>query len=235
MMKMVQNKTKVKKAMIMAAGVGSRLEPLTLDLPKPLVPIANIPVMDLILQKLKLAGVEEVIANVHYLADKIIDHYNHVDILPISFLKEKTLSGTSGGVKKCQNFFNKGEDFVVLSADGVFDLDLQEVINAHQSSGSIATIVVKKVDKKEVYKYGVILKDENGYVKDFQEKPKVEDAISNLVNTGIYVFKYDIFNYIEEKSFSDFAKDIFPKLLKENQKINTFEFFSYWNDIGTLN
>ena len=222
------------KAMIMAAGVGSRLDPLTKDKPKPLVPIANKPVMDILLENLANIGINDVIANTYYLADKIINRYsnNNFDV-NFNFIKEETLSGTAGGLKKCQFFFDENEDFVVLSADGLSNADLLLGIETHKKSGAIATIGIKQIPIEEVAHFGVVVTDENGFITEFQEKPNVNEAKSNFINTGIYIFNYKIFDFIPENTFFDFAKDVFPKLLELNQ-INTFEIKDYWSDIGTL-
>lgn len=222
------------KAMIMAAGVGSRLEPLTLDVPKPLVPIANKPVMDILLENLAKIGVQDVISNTYYLAEQVINRYkiNNFGII-FNYIKEETLSGTAGGFKKCQKFFNPEEDFFVLSADGLHNADLMKAMEIHKNSGAIATIGIKQVEESEVVNFGVVVTDENGYITEFQEKPAIKDAKSNFINTGIYIFNYKIFDYIPENQFYDFAKNVFPKLLKDSQ-INTFEVNEYWSDIGTL-
>lgn len=224
----------VTKAMIMSAGVGSRLDPLTKDLPKPLVPVANRPVMDILFENLGSIGITDVICNTYYLADKIIERYTENPVgVNFNYIKEETLSGTAGGVKKCQNFFNKGESFVVLSADGLTNADIQKGIEIHRQSGAIATIGVKQIPIEEVSHFGVVVTDNNGFIKEFQEKPPVSEAKSNLINTGIYIFDYKIFEYIPENTFYDFAKNVFPKLLLEHA-INTFEVSEYWSDIGTL-
>lgn len=222
------------KAMIMAAGVGSRLDPLTKSVPKPLVPICNRPVIDILLEKLSNVGVKDVIANTYYLAEQIIDYcQNNKYNINFDYIKEETLSGTAGGLKKCQYFFNEGEDFLVLSADGLSDADLQEGIKIHKESGAIATIGIKQIPQEEVSHFGVVVTDKNGYIKEFQEKPAVADAKSNYINTGIYIFNYEIFRFIPADTFYDFAKNVFPELLKSH-KINTFEIKDYWTDIGTL-
>ncbi len=223
------------KAMIMAAGVGSRLEALTANFPKPLVPIVNKPVMDILLERLHNVGINSVIANTHYCADKIINRYSTNSIgVNFSYIHEQNLSGTAGGLKKCQHFFNDGDTFLVLSADGLSNINYREIIASHLKSGAIATMGVKQIDKSEVPKYGVVVKDENCFVKEFQEKPAIEEAKSDLINTGIYVFNYEIFNYIPENRFFDFAKNVFPALLESGQKINTYNLTEYWNDIGTI-
>lgn len=222
------------KAMVMSAGVGSRLEPLTKTVPKPLVPIANKPVMDILFEKLVSLGVKDVICNTYYFAEQIIDRYKNNNLgINFNYIKEETLSGTAGGVKKCQFFFDKGSTFLVLSADGLSDADLKLGIEVHKKSGAIATIGIKKIAMDDVSHFGVVVTDENGFITEFQEKPSIEEAKSNYINTGIYIFDYEIFDYIPENTFYDFAKNVFPKLL-EKHAINTFEINEYWSDIGTL-
>ena len=223
-----------KKAMIMAAGVGSRLNPITYTVPKPLVTVANIPIMDILFSNLKKHNITDVIANTHYMAEKIISRYEKNDFgVNFSYIKEETLSGTAGGLKKCQHFFNEGENFFVLSADGVFDVDLSDVFEKHLEYGTIATIVVKEIPKNMVENFGVVVTDEKGIVTEFQEKPPINEAKSNLINTGIYVFNYKIFDYIPEGEFFDFAKNVFPKLLIDGQ-IATYKTSAYWSDIGAI-
>ena len=222
------------KAMVMSAGVGSRLDPLTKFVPKPLVPIANRPVMDILFEKLASIGVKDVICNTYYLADKIIERYeNNNSGINFNYIKEETLSGTAGGVKKCQSFFDKDSCFLVLSADGLSDADFKKGIEIHRNSNAIATIGIKRIPAEDVSHFGVVVTDENGFITEFQEKPSVKLAKSNFINTGIYIFDYKIFDYIPENTFYDFAKNVFPKLLKEHV-INTFEVAEYWSDIGTL-
>lgn len=222
------------KAMIMSAGMGSRLEPLTLSVPKPLVPIANKPIMDILFENLASIGIKDVICNTYYLAEQIIQRYNKNKIgINFNYIQEETLSGTAGGVKKCQSFFDKNSPFVVLSADGLTNADILKGIEIHKKSKAVATIGIKAIPKNEVSHFGVVVTDENGFITEFQEKPSVEEAKSNFINTGIYIFDYKIFDYIPENTFYDFAKNVFPKLLEENN-INTFEISEYWTDIGTL-
>lgn len=226
----------VKKAMIMSAGVGSRLNPLTNDVPKPLVPIANIPTMDILLEHLANNGITKVIANTHYLGKQIHSRYEKDSPIKIDFtyIHEDELSGTAGGLKKCQFFFDKGENFLVMSADGLTELDIEKAIEHHKKSNCIATMVTKKVSESEVDKFGVVVTDSKGFIKEFQEKPKREEAKSNLINTGIYVFNYEIFNYIPENTTFDFAKNVFPTLLANGIKINTYLTEKYWSDIGSI-
>ncbi len=224
----------ITKAMVMSAGMGSRLEPLTLQVPKPLVPVCNRPVMDILFESLSNIGIKDIVCNTYYLAEQIIERYKNNDLgVNFNYITEDTLSGTAGGMKKCQFFFDKGEDFVVLSADGLTNADIKKGIEVHKKSGAIATIGIKRIPYEEVSHFGVVVTDEKGFITEFQEKPSIEEAKSNCINTGIYIFNYKIFDYIPENTFYDFAKNVFPKLLLEKQ-INTFVIEDYWTDIGTL-
>lgn len=225
----------VSKGMIMAAGVGSRLDPLTQDVPKPLVPIANRPMMDILFERLLEISVTDVVANTHFKGEKIIERYKNNDMgINFSYVHEEKLSGTAGGVKKCQFFFNEGEDFLVLSADGLSNADLKAGIEAHKESGAIVTMGIKKIALEEIPNFGVVVTDENGFVTGFQEKPSIKDAKSDCINTGIYIFNYKIFDYIPADTFYDFAKNVFPDLLSKKVKLNTFQVDEYWSDIGTI-
>jgi mannose-1-phosphate guanylyltransferase len=225
----------VKKAMIMAAGVGSRLDPLTQDVPKPLVPIANRPIMDILFERLADISVKDVVANTHYKSEQIINRYNDNNLgINFNYVNEKELSGTAGGVKKCQFFFNEGEDFLVLSADGLSNADLKAGIESHKKSGAIASIGIKKIALEEIPNFGVVVTDNEGFISGFQEKPSIKDAKSDCINTGIYIFNYKIFDYIPKNTFYDFAKNVFPDLLSKGIKINTFVVDEYWSDIGTI-
>lgn len=225
----------VSKAMIMAAGVGSRLDPLTKDVPKPLVPIANRPVMDILLERLLEISIKNVVANTHYLSEKITSRYKNNKMgINFDYVYEETLSGTAGGVKKCQYFFDEGEDFLIMSADGLSNADLKEAILSHKTSGTIASIGIKKIAPEEIPNFGVVVTDEQGFISEFQEKPSIQEAKSDYINTGIYIFNYKIFDYIPESTFYDFAKNVFPSLLSSGIKINTFPVKAYWSDIGTI-
>jgi len=223
------------KAMIMAAGVGSRLDPLTQNVPKPLIPIANRPIMDILFERLLDVSITDVVANTHYLSEKIVERYENNKLgINFNYVYEETLSGTAGGVKKCQFFFNEGEDFLVLSADGLSNADLKVAIEAHKKSGAIASMGIKKIALEEIPNFGVVVTDEEGFVTGFQEKPTIREAKSDCINTGIYIFNYKIFDYIPADTFYDFAKNVFPDLLSKDIKINTFPVEEYWSDIGTI-
>lgn len=221
------------KAMILAAGLGSRLGELTKDIPKPLIDINGQPLMDIILKKLRQAYVTDVMANTYYLADQIIDRYKDSCFgLNFNWIKEEELSGTAGGLKKCQAFFEDCNNFYVIPGDALFNVDLENLMAFHESRCKVASILLKNVSLDQVSNFGVVIAKDD-LVEDFQEKPSAKEAKSTLVSTGIYAFNKRIFDYIPENTFYDFAKDVFPVLVKEKQ-LCCLETQGYWNDIGTI-
>ncbi len=222
--------------MIMAAGAGTRLNPLTSNMPKPMIPVANVPILELILKHLKKSGINDVIANTHYCADSIHNAFggkNHLGI-NFSYVYEEALSGTAGGVKACEKFFEEGETFIVVSGDALTNVNIDELYKKHKQVGALASMGLKEVPMEEVDQFGVVVLDENSNIMGFQEKPKQEEAKSNLVNTGIYIFETAIFKYIPENTFYDFAKNVFPSIMENKEKFCGFKIDEYWDDIGTI-
>lgn len=220
------------KAMVMAAGVGSRLMPLTSTIPKPMVPIVNRPVMEYCIRLLKNHGIRNIIANTHYMPDVITEYFSDgkdfgVDL---TYSYEKTLLGTAGGVKNNSWFLD--DTFFVISGDALTNINLTEMYNFHKEKKALVTLALKPV--KDVTQYGVVVTDKNNKINAFQEKPKKNEALSNLVNTGIYIFEPQIFEYIPD-GFYDFGKELFPKLVSMNEEIYGYMTNDYWCDVGNLN
>ena len=215
------------KAMVLAAGLGTRLKPLTFELPKPMVPVLDRPVMAHIVRALHAQGFDELIANLHYFPDTIRDYFG--DRLEYRF--EETLLGTAGGVRGVRDFF--GDDLVVvISGDALTDLDVNGLVARHREAGGIATLTVKKVpDTRE---YGVVIHDEDGRIQGFQEKPDPAEALSDLGNCGIYCFSPEIFDFFPEADPVDWAGDVFPALLENDVPFHVHEIDAYWNDVGSL-
>jgi mannose-1-phosphate guanylyltransferase len=215
------------KAMVLAAGLGTRLRPLTYEITKPMVPVLDRPVMEHILELLDRHGFEEVIANLHYFPESIREYFGD----RISYHFEEELLGTAGGVRACAGFFG-AEHFLVISGDALTDIDLSALVERHRTSGGVATLSVKKVaDTRE---YGVVLHDRDGRITGFQEKPNPDEALSDLGNCGIYVFRPDIFDFFPTTPFVDWANDVFPVLLENDIPFHIHEIREYWNDIGSL-
>jgi mannose-1-phosphate guanylyltransferase len=215
------------RAMVLAAGLGTRLRPLTYEISKPMVPVLDRPVMEHILDLLDRHGFAETIANLHYFPEMIREHFGE----RISYRYEPELLGTAGGVRACADFFGE-EPFLVISGDALTDIDLTALAARHREVGGVATLAVKKVpDTRE---FGVVLHDREGRITGFQEKPRPEEALSDLGNCGIYMFDPRIFDYFPERPFVDWAKDVFPTLLEHDVPFHIHEVREYWNDVGSL-
>ncbi len=234
------------KAMILAAGKGTRVRPITYTIPKPMIPILQKPVMEFLLELLKQHGFNQVVANVSHLANEIEGYFRDGQRfgveLAYSFEGRITNGelvgdalGSAGGMRKIQDFSPFFDDtFVVLCGDALIDLDLTEAVRRHKEKGSIATIVMKSVPIKQVPSYGVVVTDDTGRIKSFQEKPKVEEALSTDINTGIYIFEPEIFNYIPSGQEFDIGGDLFPKLVEANEAFYGIRMDFEWVDIGKV-
>jgi mannose-1-phosphate guanylyltransferase/mannose-1-phosphate guanylyltransferase/phosphomannomutase len=213
--------------MVLAAGLGTRLRPLTYEITKPMVPVLDRPVMEHILDLLDRHGFEQVVANLHYFPDSIKQYFGE----RVNYRFEPELLGTAGGVRACSEFFGD-EAFLVISGDALTDIDLTAFVARHRQAGGVATLAVKKVaDTRE---YGVVLHDRDGRITGFQEKPAPEEALSDLGNCGIYLFEPQIFDYFPERPFVDWAQDVFPTLLANDIPFHIHEVGEYWNDVGSL-
>ncbi len=215
------------KAMVLAAGLGTRLRPLTYELPKPMVPVLDRPVMAHIVGMLERQGFDDLIANLHHFPDTIRGYFD--DRLTYRF--EDELLGTAGGVRNVADFFGD-EPVVVVSGDALTDLDCAALLERHRSAGGIATLAVKRVaDTRE---YGVVIHAEDGRIEGFQEKPDPAEALSDLANCGIYCFSPEIFDHFPEQAVADWAQDVFPVLLERDVPFFVHEIDAYWNDVGSL-
>ncbi len=218
--------------MIMAAGVGSRLMPMTTDIPKPMIPLANYPLMANTVRLLQQHGFVDLIANLHYHGDCISNYFaDGRDFgVNLQYSPEEELMGTAGGVKRCAWFLN--ETFVIVSGDALTDIDLTKLVQAHRRHGALATIALKEVP--DVEHFGIVITDDNNRIKSFQEKPRPEQALSRVANTGIYVFEPEIFDYIPAGQFYDFGKQLFPRLVEMGSPFFGVPIDEYWCDVGNL-
>lgn len=205
----------------MAGGLGTRLRPLTFKRPKPLVPILGKPVISYILDSFVRGGFTSVVLTTSYMPELIIKGIER----PILYSFEKEPLGTAGGVKKVAEFLD--DTFLVGSGDVLADVDVEALYRYHKEMGGKATMALTRVEDPS--EFGVAVLDDAGRIEQFVEKPKREEAISNLVNAGIYVLEPDVLNLIPEGKEYDFSRDLFPKLLED---IYGFELSGLWIDIG---
>jgi mannose-1-phosphate guanylyltransferase len=234
------------KAMILAAGKGTRVRPITYTIPKPMIPIMQKPVMEFLLELLRQHGFNQVMVNVSHLANEIEGYFRDGQRfgVEIAYSFEGRIvdgqlvgdaRGSAGGMKKIQDFSPFFDDtFVVLCGDALINLDLTEAVRRHKEKGSIATIVTKSVPLKQVPSYGVVVMEETGRVKSFQEKPAVEEALSTDINTGIYIFEPEIFDYIPSGVSFDIGGDLLPKLVANNAPFYGIRMDFEWVDIGKV-
>lgn len=221
------------KAMALAAGKGTRLFPLTGEIPKPMAPVVDTPIIEHIFALLAARGITEVHVNVHYLADALLEAYGEeskINGMSVYLSREKELLGTAGGVKRLAGNFD--DTFVVVSGDALTDVDISELVAFHKEQEALATIALRRV--YDTSEFGVVDVGEGCAIKGFQEKPDPGEAISTLANTGIYVFEPEVLQYVPQDTFFDFAEDVFPRLLEEGERFVGYEGDFYWSDIGTL-
>ena len=230
--------------MILAAGLGTRLRPITYELPKPMVPVLNRPVMEHIVRLLARHGFSETIANLHWFPETIEGHFGDGSEfgIQLSYSREEALLGTSGGVRNAAGFL--GDSFLVISGDALTDIDLAAMREFHTSHDGIATLATKRVD--DTSQFGVAITGADGRIQGFQEKPDPAEALSDLANCGIYMFDAEIFDFFPEPGaaklagpddppgFADWATDVFPALLENDVPFYSHEIYAYWNDIGNL-
>lgn len=234
------------KAMILAAGKGTRVRPITYTIPKPMIPILQKPVMEFLLELLRKHGFDQIMVNVSHLAYEIENYfrdgqrfgveiaYSFEGYIEDGELVGKAL-GSAGGMKRIQDFSPFFDDtFVVLCGDALIDLDLTKAVEWHRQKGSIATIIMRSVPREEVSSYGVVVTDDDGRIKAFQEKPSVEEALSTDINTGIYIFEPEVLNYVPSGTEFDIGGDLFPKLVEMGAPFYGVSMDFEWVDIGKV-
>ncbi|WP_258360750.1 sugar phosphate nucleotidyltransferase [Moorella sulfitireducens] len=220
------------KAIIMAGGEGSRLRPLTCKRPKPLVPVANRPVMEYCVDLLRELGIKEVGVTLQYLPGLIQEYFGDGSDFGLHlhyFVEDKPL-GTAGSVKNAASFLD--DTFVVVSGDALTDFDLRPAIVRHKESGAMATLVLTTVDNP--LEYGVVITNTDGSIRSFLEKPSWGEVFSDRVNTGIYILEPEVLEMVPDGEPFDFSKDLFPRLLKDKKPLFGVTLSGYWCDIGNI-
>ncbi|OSO90781.1 mannose-1-phosphate guanyltransferase [Cylindrospermopsis raciborskii CENA303] len=235
------------KAMILAAGKGTRVRPITYTIPKPMIPILQKPVMEFLLELLRKHGFDQIMVNVSHLAEEIENYFRDGQRfgVQIGYSFEGKIDdqgklvgeaiGSAGGMRRIQDFSPFFDDtFVVLCGDALIDLDLTAAVKWHRSRGAMATIITKSVPQEEVSSYGVVVTDNENRVRAFQEKPSVEEALSTNINTGIYIFEPEVFKYIPSGVQYDIGSQLFPHLVEINAPFYAIPMDFEWVDIGKV-
>ena len=220
------------KAVIMAGGEGTRLRPLTSNQPKPLIPLANRPMMEHVLRLLKRHGFDEVVVTLAFLPQTIRTYFGDGSEFGVRmvYATEETPLGTAGSVRNARDELT--ETFMVISGDVLTDIDLSAVIAFHQEKGAVATLALKSMENP--LEFGIVITREDGSIERFLEKPTWGQVFSDNVNTGIYVLEPEVFDYIPEGKSVDFSEDVFPKLLADGKPLFGHVAEGYWEDVGTL-
>ena len=216
----------------MAGGKGTRLRPLTYDMPKPMVRMANRPMMEHVVRLLARSSFRDIIVTLCYLPEKIQSYFDTGERFGVDlrYSIEETALGTAGSVKKVEK--DLGGTFLVISGDALTDINLAPAIEFHRSKGAMATILLTRVENP--LEYGVVITEKDGRIRQFLEKPGWGEVFSDTVNTGIYVLEPDVLEYVEPGTQFDFSKDLFPLLLKNRAPVLGYVVDGYWCDVGTL-
>lgn len=221
------------RAVLMAGGSGTRLRPLTCDLPKPMVPILNRPIAEHIVNLLRRNGILEIIATLHYLPDIMRDYFQDGQDFGVQMtyaVEEDQPLGTAGCVKNIAELLN--DTFFVISGDAVTDFDLQAALRFHRQKGSKATLVLTRVPNP--IEFGVVITDAEDRITRFLEKPSTSEIFSDTVNTGTYILEPEVLDYLPDNQESDFSKDLFPLLLEKGEPMYGYIAEGYWCDVGHL-
>lgn len=221
------------RAVLMAGGSGTRLRPLTCDLPKPMVPILNRPIAEHIVNLLRQHDITEIIATLHYLPDVMRDYFQDGSDFGVQMtyaVEEDQPLGTAGCVKNIAELLDS--TFLVISGDSITDFDLTSAIEFHKAKKSKATLVLAKVPNP--IEFGVVIISPQGRIRRFLEKPSTSEIFSDTVNTGTYILEPEVLDYLPANQECDFSKDLFPLLLEKDEPMYGYVANGYWCDVGHL-
>jgi mannose-1-phosphate guanylyltransferase len=230
--KTIKKRGKTMKALFLAGGMGTRLKPLTDDLPKPMVPMMAKPLLERNMIKLRNCGVDEIILSTSYKPQKIKEYFGDGAKLglKIHYVCEDIPLGTGGAIKNVQEFFD--DTFIIFNADILSNIDILDMMKFHKEKSASVTIAVTKVENPSLY--GVIEYNKDLYAESFTEKPKLSEIKSNYINAGIYIFEPDILKEIPGSKVVSIERETYPLLLEKGYPIAVYKSKEYWMDIGTI-
>src|SRR6266702_1738766 len=219
------------KSVIMAGGEGTRLRPLTANQPKPMLPLGNRPMMEHIVRHVHNHGFKDIVVTVQFLASQVRNYFGDGSDMGVdlTYATETTPLGTAGSVRNAAEQLH--DTFLVISGDALTDVDLGELVAFHRRSGAMGTVALKHMENP--LEFGIVITREDGRIERFLEKPHWGQVFSDTINTGIYVLEPEVFDHIPDGP-SDFAGDIFPKLLELGAPLYGFVVDGYWEDVGNL-
>lgn len=220
------------KAVILAGGLGTRLHPLTVNVPKPMAPVANRPLMEYTVELLAKHGIKDITALLFHKPHIIKNHFKEGKEFGVkmSYIEAAQDLGTAGAVKLAAEKFS--EPFIVISADLVTDFDLKKALAFHKSKEAAATVLLTRANNP--VQYGIVIVNKDGRIKNFLEKPSWSEVFSDTINTGIYIIDPKVLDQIPEGSYFDFSHDLFPKLLAHKEKLFGLVMGGLWKDIGSI-
>jgi mannose-1-phosphate guanylyltransferase/phosphomannomutase len=220
------------KAVIMAGGEGTRLRPLTSNMPKPMMHLANRPMMEHIVQLLQRHGFDDIVVTVAFMANNIRSYFGDGSEFGVRmvYATEETPLGTAGSVRNAMEELD--ERFLVISGDVLTDIDLSRIVGFHEEKGALATIGLTAVENP--LEFGIVITNDDGTIERFLEKPGWGQVFSDTVNNGIFVLEPEIFDYIPPDRPVDFSSEVFPKLLDDQKALYGYTCEGYWEDVGTL-
>lgn len=223
----------MKKAVIMAGGFGTRLRPLTMTIPKPMVPILNIPMMGHIVNLLKKNNITDIVSVLYFQPESITSHFEDGRKLGIEmkYVLAQADYGTAGAVRNAYEHLS--ERFIIISGDVLTDFDISAALNFHLERKSKATILLTRVPAP--LQYGIVMTDNDGKITRFLEKPSWGEVFSDTINTGIYILEPEVLDLIPYQQEFDFSKDLFPLMLEQNMPLYGYIAEGYWKDVGNLN
>ena len=221
------------KALILAAGEGQRLRPLTLDRPKPMLSVGDRPLLEQIVLLLKRYGITEIAINLHYKPEAIVDYFGQGERLGvrIHYSFEEQLLGSAGAARRLKEYLRDGP-FLVFYGDLYTDLNVSELISVHQQSNALLTMALYKVDNPT--SCGIVELDAQGRVTRFVEKPAPDQVFSRTANAGVFVVAPRVLNLIPPDIPIDFGRDVFPEMLESELPIRGYQIRDLLIDIGTF-
>lgn len=222
------------KAVIMAGGFGTRLRPLTMNLPKPMVPILNKPMMGHIVELVKQCDIKDVVSVLYFQPEKITDYFENGSKYGINMQYVQAVAdyGTAGSVRNAHEEVELNTRFIIISGDVLTDFDLQKAIDWHEKKGAAATLLLTRHETP--LQYGIVMTDDDGKINRFLEKPSWGQVFSDTINTGIYILEPEVLEMIPLHQEFDFSKDLFPAMLKNNMPLYGYIAEGYWRDVGNL-
>jgi NDP-sugar pyrophosphorylase family protein len=219
------------KGLILAGGKGTRLRPLTINTPKPVVPVANSPFLLYQIDLMRSAGIQEIILSLSYQPRKIEDLLKDGSDYGvwIRYAVEGTPLGTGGAFKNAEEHIDSAT--IVFNGDVLTSIDLAAVLALHKKSGAVATLVLTRVENPSAY--GLVETNADGWIQRFIEKPGPDEITCNTINAGIYVLEPSVLGYMPKGEAYSFERGLFPTLLERKEPVMSYIMDTYWIDIGT--